>query len=163
MSSGTSTGSLVDGARPSLELVHGTVHGRARFRIAELHRNEGMTAAIEARLAGRPAIRTVRANPLTGSLLVQFDSEHPLDDIVALIEDELTAVVAAHIVSIPTNGGNGTPRAATTSSTWHTMTSDQVLEELAITAAVGLPSSTAVERLASDGPNCLPRPEFRSP
>src|SRR6185369_2021112 len=89
--------------------------------------------------------------------------EHPLDDIVALIEDELTAVVAAHIVSIPTNGGNGTPRAATTSSTWHTMTSDQVLEELAITAAVGLPSSTAVERLASDGPNCLPRPEFRSP
>jgi len=55
-------------ARP----VHARVRGRARIEVAGLYRSPPMKQRLEERLGGIEGVHTVRANPLTGCLLVRF-------------------------------------------------------------------------------------------
>ena len=144
-------------------LLHGAVRGRARFRIAELRHDPHLGRDVQKRLTRRPTIRTVEVNAVIGTLLVQFDADRPLGEIVSVVEQELTRLTAG-------GGGDAAapdsllplPETGPTTPAWHVMTAQAVLEALGASSA-GLAPAEAASRLARDGANSLPRPEGRSP
>src|ERR1043166_8044572 len=76
-------------------LLHGAVRGRARFRIAELRPDPHVGREVQKRLIRCPTIRTVEVNAVIGTLLVQFDADRPLAEIVSVVEQELTRLTVA--------------------------------------------------------------------
>lgn len=60
--------------RPVLRLVH-SLPGRARLRLDASHDRASILDAIERELGSTPGVREVRTNPLTGSILVVYDSD----------------------------------------------------------------------------------------
>lgn len=79
------------GHRPSASVqpVHTRIPGRARFKVAELYRSHELKHHLEYSLNGVDGIHRVQANSLTGSLLMVFDQQKPIEDIVRLISDRL--------------------------------------------------------------------------
>jgi voltage-gated potassium channel len=69
--------------------IHTNVPGRARFKIIPLYRSPLLKHRLESRLPGADGIRTVHGNELTSSLLVMFDRDKSLDDVIHLIADAL--------------------------------------------------------------------------
>lgn len=61
---------MIDG----FELVH-LSPGRLRFKVLAFKRDRELTRRVTARLAGVPGVATAKANPLTGSLLLEYDAE----------------------------------------------------------------------------------------
>lgn len=61
-------------SRPNAEFaaIHIGTPGRTRYRVAGLHRNAKLAAAMEIALAQVSGIANARANPMTGTLLVRF-------------------------------------------------------------------------------------------
>src|SRR5215510_13203070 len=62
-------------AQPSVILLSVAVRGRVRARVAGLRRRPDVARRIEDRLTIQVGILEVRANPLTGTVLVLFDAE----------------------------------------------------------------------------------------
>jgi Ca2+-transporting ATPase len=130
--------------------IHTAVRGRARIRVAPLYRNEPLKRLLESRLAGR-GIRRVEANPVTGSLLVFYEPERPLEAILGRIR----AVVAQ-----AGEGGAAArlfPAAGTAAAepAWHARSAAHALAALAGTAE-GLSPAEAARRLRRHGPNVVP-------
>jgi Ca2+-transporting ATPase len=165
-----------DGVR--LLPLHTAIRGRARFRIERLRHDERATVELVSRLGRCKPIRMVRGNALIGSLLVQFDAECALDEVARVVDRELAAVLATFAIagdrrpddqarlearpeSLPAPGPWPQPRALT-DARWHVMSSDAVVETVGSSASSGLSPREAAARLASDGPNSLPRAEARS-
>jgi len=59
--------------------------------VVALYRSRELKHRLEDGLSGIDGIRTVQANILTGNLLVIFDHQKPLEDIVWIIADRLTS------------------------------------------------------------------------
>jgi hypothetical protein len=57
-----------------IRIVH-AIPGRVRLKVAGLKANPSLGLTIQKRLRTVPGIRTVETKPLTGSILVLFDSE----------------------------------------------------------------------------------------
>lgn len=57
-----------------IRIVH-AIPGRTRLKVAGLKTTPSLGLAIQTRLRAVPGIQTVETNPLTGSVLVLFDSE----------------------------------------------------------------------------------------
>jgi Heavy metal associated domain 2 len=57
-----------------IKVVH-AIPGRVRFKVAGLKANPSLGTVIQTRLKAVPGIRAVETTPLTGSVLVLFDSE----------------------------------------------------------------------------------------
>ncbi len=68
-------------------VVRSHLPGRVRFDVPLLRRLPGIAAGIEADLSGRAAISEVRANGLTGGVLVKFSPETALADIEELLRE----------------------------------------------------------------------------
>src|SRR5581483_6116279 len=154
----------------SAELVplHTAVRGRARFRVPRLHHDGRVADEIEARLVRTGAIRRVEANPLTGTVLVQFDSNHPLEEIVALLEQELEAALRTTPGGVEraarpkTVAAPARADAALPAIPWHTLAADAVVDALHTSRVAGLTPTEGTRRLRENGPNCLPQPDGRS-
>lgn len=69
-----------------VEVVHATIPGRARFRVEGLYRSESYKHQLESQLTATKGILSVSANPLTGNVLVSFNSDNTPSSIAALIE-----------------------------------------------------------------------------
>lgn len=127
------------------------VPGRARVRVPELRGAPAVARALEMRLSGHHAVRTVRVNPITGSVLVHFDARQlPVPRLLAALARETAA---------SRSGGNGhqpprTPRA--TGDGWHTVAAAEVIERLATSADKGLTAAEAERRRLAHGGNVLP-------
>ncbi|HEY7544291.1 MAG TPA: HAD-IC family P-type ATPase, partial [Blastocatellia bacterium] len=67
--------------------VHTGVKGRARFRVSGLYRGHLLKFAVESRASARPGVRSVSASTLTGTVLILFDPDRSLDEIIALLEE----------------------------------------------------------------------------
>jgi Ca2+-transporting ATPase len=76
--------SVVSG--PLVLPIHTAVKGRARLRVAPLHRSPDLKKALESQLSGKNGIRSVSANILSGNILVLFDPDRDLSHIVAMVE-----------------------------------------------------------------------------
>ena len=71
--------------------VHVGVQGRARLEVAGLYRCQAIKARIDALLCEMPQIKSAQASTLTGRILVVFDPQLSLSELVALIEQRLHA------------------------------------------------------------------------
>jgi copper chaperone CopZ len=49
--------------------------GRIRLRFKELARNNALAALVRERVAAEPGVRKVDVNPLTGSVLIEYDTK----------------------------------------------------------------------------------------
>ena len=85
-----------------IEAIHTAVAGRARYRVSGLYRDESLKRLLEVRLARIKAISRVSANPLTGTLLVCYNTGNTHETIADLIAE----VVAEH-----QNHSSGSPPA----------------------------------------------------
>ncbi len=87
-----------------LLIVHDRVPGRSRIKVPGLYRNDSLRAKLESRLTVLDEIRLVRANTLTGNLLVEYRA--PMDkrempaSIAQLLEAELGCPIIRHTESI---------------------------------------------------------------
>jgi P-type Ca2+ transporter type 2C len=75
-----------------VRVVHAAVPGRARYEVEGLYHSQSLKCVIEERLANKPGIHSVSAEPLTGRALVFFDPPHTPSAVAELIE----RVVAEH-------------------------------------------------------------------
>src|SRR5918997_6642705 len=94
-----------------VEPLHSGVPGRARLRVAGLHRSPDLQAVLECGLAALPGVTSVAASPLTGNLLVRFD---PALASLAGVLDRAAALVCGDLPPPPPDDtGPGPPD-------WHT-------------------------------------------
>src|SRR5687767_580600 len=77
------TRNVTNGQLPSAQvfIAHDRVPGRLRLRVPAIKVRAAKGPLVERALAARPGVRAVRVNPITGSLLIQFDpaSASPAD------------------------------------------------------------------------------------
>ncbi len=73
-----------------IEILHFSSPGRIRLKAQILYRREEAKGAIEQAILGITHVESVRGNPLTGSLLIHFNSERAG---IAEILDDLSAIL----------------------------------------------------------------------
>jgi undecaprenyl-diphosphatase len=69
-----------------IQALHTAVKGRARYKVSGLHYSESLKTYLESRLSEEKIITQVRANPLTGNVLVLFHPEINPDAIAWLLQ-----------------------------------------------------------------------------
>ena len=93
-----------------VRVVH-AIPGRIRLKIPQVRGNSALAAAVEARLSGLAGVRRVEANPVTGSVLVLFETTGTTaaDSLATLSEtwpSEL-GVLELHAGAVTNGSGNG--------------------------------------------------------
>ena len=79
-----------------LALVHAGVAGRTRFQVAGLYRSNRFKQRLETALSDVDGVHRVNASSLTGRVLVLYDPDITMDDIVAAIEQLLDTSIRLH-------------------------------------------------------------------
>jgi Ca2+-transporting ATPase len=159
-------------APPRVAVVHDAVPGRLRLGIPGLRRCAALAQAIEARLAGEPAVREVSANPLSGNVLLRHDTQHSVAEMLTIVERAVAACRAEQPPSParaadrdlppPTAAAPSRVLARAAAPAWHVMPEQEVFAALASSRCDGLSQVAAEAALLRHGPNTLPRPEPRS-
>ncbi|MCC6048741.1 MAG: HAD-IC family P-type ATPase, partial [Thermodesulfobacterium sp.] len=140
-----------------ISVVH-RLKGRVRLKGKPLYRNKLLCLYLEENLSDLPSIKSVSANPLTGSLLVYFDE--------VLSVEELTSKVEFLILNFKPieNSPKDCPKKAseTQNKPWHLMSASQVLDYFQVDPRAGLDERSAEAKLNEYGPNQIPDVEPRS-
>ncbi|MCR6630553.1 MAG: cation-transporting P-type ATPase [Magnetospirillum sp.] len=137
-----------DGRRASpLIPLHVAVPGRVRVRVPALRHDADAIQGFLKALLNDHVVITAHANPRTGSVLVRFAVEIPVDQML----ERLVAVVGRK--SVPTSD---------TTPCWHAMDAEAVVAAVESDGGQGLAEEDARRRLAQQGPNRLPIPRRRS-
>jgi len=162
-----------DKAQHYLLIVHDRVVGRTRIKVPGLYRNNRLRAALESRLTVLDEVRLVRANTLTGNLLIEYtppenSREMPVH-IAQLLEAQLGCPIIRHTESIDRPAKKPVarkfkkePRRIPEISEyqtqplqlWHTLTGTRVIHFVQGDEQ-GLTQESAVQRLAQYGANRL--------
>lgn len=146
-----------------LAILHDRVAGRMRLKVPGLYRNDRLCANLEAKLKARDEIRLVRANALTGNLLVEYatdgDSRGMPSAMVRLLKAELGSSSIRHTETIDRPAKKIAPKKPSAHpkqpmQLWHTLTGGQTIEFVQ-GSELGLSQETAAQRLAQYGPNAL--------
>src|SRR5262245_12785053 len=69
-----------------VQAIHTAVPGRVRYKVEGLYRSESLKRLIEERLAQKKGIHSVAAEPLTGKVLVSFNSDNTPATVAILLE-----------------------------------------------------------------------------
>ncbi|MDJ0693543.1 HAD-IC family P-type ATPase [Mastigocoleus sp. MO_188.B34] len=72
--------------KPLVSVIHTTVFGRVRYKVDGLRNSDNLKILLELRLKTERYITQVRANTLTGNVLVIFSSDYSVTEISYLIE-----------------------------------------------------------------------------
>jgi Ca2+-transporting ATPase len=136
----------------SITVVSTAVPGRVRLRVADLRGQDALASRFVDRMAGDLGVHDVRANPVTGSVLVRFDPEH-------LDARALMGTVRRYLGDLRDGHGHVRDNGAS----WHTLTAADVMERLSTSPERGLSSEDAHRRLMALGANRLPEPQPKSP
>ena len=121
----------------AVTVLSSTVPGRVRLRIPSLQGRHRLASSLAERVAADTGVRDVRANAVTGSVLVRFDPAH-------LDPGRLTEMVRRHSRALG-NGHNGHHPEETA---WHTLSAADVARRLATSGERGLSSAEAGGRPA---------------
>jgi Ca2+-transporting ATPase len=165
------------GSVASFTPVH-VLPGRVRFRVHSLYRRPALKHPIERDLLSHPEIRRASANPLTGSVLVEFDVATDPGRIAALLEKAIAyRQGAANFGSGSAPGvSRGNYQGSTlpdrrydllnsligsTENSWHLRGALDVIKCFD-SSEKGLTERNARDRLDAFGPNRLPELRQRS-
>jgi Ca2+-transporting ATPase len=144
--------------------VGSALRGRVRLAVQGLRRCRELRYWLESKLPGMRGIRTASASDTTGTLLVHFDPDLELRQVIATVE----AVVQDFGLHAPFEAGAALARQGSARSggldrsTWYARSAEAVLAALSSSSTEGLDPRLARERLARHGPNHLPLPKGRS-
>ncbi len=171
-----------------VEVVSQSAPGRVRLRVMALYRQEGFTRRLEHAILAIGYVESVRANPLTGSIVVLFDPLHvghgelfsDLEPILGPIGISTPAPprqTLRHRKALPQTTAHRSPRssrqrsaarlredvqpAAQAPAIWHAQTAEAALAGLE-SADGGLAQAVALSRLEHYGPNLLEDAKRRS-
>ena len=135
------------------KLLHEAVEGRARIAVRGLLRSSELKWILELRLSDRNGIKSVKANPVTGTLLVKFDAEQvSLTQIVQLIESAV-----AHAVLLAVKGES--VQTASELTQWHSFTVEDILDKLETSSHHGLKLDQVIEQAQKYGTNRFSEPD----
>jgi P-type Ca2+ transporter type 2C len=132
----------------SIVPMHTAVPGRARLRVAGLRGAPFLGKFLEGGLGALEGVWSVSASPLTGNVLVQYDSGASLDQIIGRIDALLRGEIGSQ------DDGR--------SPDWHSANPAELARDLGSSITRGLSGAAAAERLASVGQNMLPPLQQRS-
>ena len=144
--------------------VHTAVPGRVRVKVAGLKGCARSARALEHGAAGHERITRARANPLTGSLLVEHRPGLDLAGLLRWLEellDRLPELLAPAPDPQPERPPP-VPDDPPAGWAWHLLSAEEVAALLGTDPERGLSAEKARARLARDGPNSLPPPHRRS-
>ena len=171
-----------------LLIVHDRVPGRTRINVPGLYRNERLRSNLESKLTVLDEIRLVRANTLTGNLLVEYTAPRDISEMPAsiaqLLEAELGCPIIRHTETIdrpPKKIIERKPKKAKRRpevkkagrrpevtgyevqplQLWHTLSGARVINFVQ-SSEEGLTQEVAAERLAKYGYNTLSEQVGRS-
>jgi Ca2+-transporting ATPase len=158
-----------------VETIHAAVKGRARYKVSGLYRSESLKRHIEIGLESEQGISYVSASPLTGNVLVIFNSDRTVIAVASLLES---------IVSQQGNGNGKVSLAGIStaahayarerpqtlrgtrklikhakeqeSESWHLLNAESVLTRYQSSKSSGLSAHNAEKSLNKYGPNLLP-------
>lgn len=168
-------------APPVVETVHDAVPGRTRYRVKGLYRDEVLKRVLEFRLSRLAEVTEVSANPLTGNLLVCYNSHHTPETMAARVE-EIVSDYLTHSHNPATAAAPGQVSPASPAGTpwlaglrhlwgdgeeqpqepWHLLSPEEVAARLGTSPLHGLTDAQARRRLEQYGQNVLPEAEGRS-
>lgn len=164
-----------------VETVHDAVPGRTRYRVKGLYRDEVLKRVLEFRLSRLAEVTEVSANPLTGNLLVCYNSHHTPKTMAARVE-EIVSDYLTHSQNQATAAPPGQVSPESPAGTswlpglgylwghgeeqpqeqWHLLTPEEVAARLGTSPVQGLTDAQARRRLEKYGQNVLPEAEARS-
>ena len=169
-----------------IEAIHTKIEGRARFKVEGLLGSDSFKRFLEQRLSLEKDILSASASPITGNILVSYNSNNNHHTIAFLLEDILVEAQGS-----PSAGGPSEPAAPSSvpapskarqvpvetlkrfltpaeegkeqvRKPWHTLEAETVTAIMRADPTNGLSVATAGDRLKEHGPNLLPKPEARS-
>jgi len=149
---------------PRITPVHTAVPGRVRVKVAGLKGCARTARVLEHGAAGHERITRARANPLTGSLLVEHRPGLDLAGLLTWLEellDRLPELLAPAPDPEPERP-RSVPDDPPAGPAWHLLSAEEVAAFLDTDLERGLSLPEARARLARDGPNSLPPPHRRS-
>src|SRR5262245_27225225 len=126
--------------------------GRVRVRVTSLRDQPVLASRLEDRIAGDGAVRRVRANVVTGSVLIFFDPARTRPR-------RLISEIGRYLGELRPSANGGPPRDA---NGWHADPPGLVVARLGTSTDVGLTSREASDRLTALGANRLPAPQPKS-
>lgn len=169
--------------------IHSAVPGRVRLRVKGLYRSPDLKYHLENRLGNEQAISRVRANPLTGHLLLFYHVERGLAEIIEMVEVNVRAAMGkgrgfagfgkgikpSCTEALPAGvrkkqiGDSkkwpvhlSDPPEEQPAQPWHLMEQYAVAAALGTSCDAGLSLEAAAERYRKYGPNLLPEAVPRS-
>jgi Ca2+-transporting ATPase len=150
-----------------VEIIHAAVKGRARYKVDPLHRSPPLKHYLEQQLAAYEGITSVSANPMTGTVLVQFRPEVGEGAIATEIEKLVKQwqQQAGETEDRPAASARGLTPAepeAQTDTTWHLTSLEDILKEFGTSETSGLAADAAAQGLQRYGPNLLAEAKGRS-
>lgn len=164
-----------------LLIVHDSVSGRMRIHVPDLYRNEGLRTSLENKLNRLAELSTVRANILTGNLLIEYRAADGTDLLPGHILQVLESVIGLPVIrqseeihrpQPPKPKKKVKPKAKKRPypeivyqepplNLWHTLTGARVVRFVGSDEA-GLSIESAASQLARYGPNILSEQRSRS-
>jgi Ca2+-transporting ATPase len=161
------------GSTGRVHVIHAEVKGRARLKVSGLYRCEPVRLRIESALVRDAGIKQVRANVLTGRVLVVFDPARTAEEISVLVEGLLAAEPVGAEQNTVANihplrpsqsaiSANASPVFGQDRTSWHALPANAVLTALATSKDRGLSQASAQQKLRRFGPNSLPESPPRS-
>lgn len=146
-----------------IQAIHTAIPGRARYHLDELYRSDALKWYLERTLTQQPEIRTVAANPVTATVLVEFQPQHSptaiaqrLEKAVQTFKQQRSTPAEATHRQLSTSAGEAQPI-----EDWHLQPLEAVLTRLD-SSQTGLTSEAAENRLQQYGENTLTLSQGRS-
>ena len=165
--------------RQCLLIIHDSVGGRVRIHVPGLYRNENLRTRLESKLAGLSELRSVKANTLTGNLLIKYAVSEGVEALPTHITKLLEAVTGYSVTRHTEHIHRPSPkpkaykpqkkRRAPVETQyqeppfhlWHTLSGTRVIKFVESDEA-GLTDQGAARQLAKYGPNVLSEHRGRS-
>lgn len=161
-----------------LKLVHGTVPGRARYKVKGLHRCPELKEYLESSLWSSGGVSRAQANTMTGNVLILFDPRSNPRVVSSLLLDLLSSfhtkrprvqdleqsrpIRSREAASAQSGSHSDRPSAGNAYVCWHTMVRESILTCLSSSMEYGLSDDTARQSREKYGLNVLPEAETRS-
>jgi Ca2+-transporting ATPase len=144
-----------------VKIVHGTVKGRCRYKVRGLLRSKAMKQYLEFNLSLHKDIKTVRANVLTGNILLYFQPAQTVIEIATIINS-----LVRDYSQPPQESAEFVREQAefslTSSVPWHLQEIEAIIAELNTSKDSGLSQTAVEENLRQYGMNALTETEPRS-